>query len=81
MLCTPIPSFMDGIIEPNKLINKSKLTKDVITRTTNDIIHTFSFATSTSSNLLLLHTQLGFHAPPKPNQKTFLYKNSHVPIF
>lgn len=42
-LCVPIPSFIEGINEPNKLISKSMLTKDVITRTTNDIMRIFSY--------------------------------------
>jgi hypothetical protein len=38
MLCVPMPSFIEGIIEPNKLNNKSILTNVVITSNIKDII-------------------------------------------
>ena len=41
ILCTPTPSFIEGIKEPNKLISKSMLTKEVIAKTTKDMMRNF----------------------------------------
>ena len=38
MLCVPIPSFIAGIMEPNKLISKSKHIKADNTKTIKEIM-------------------------------------------